>query len=83
MHFNPGRKSFQLCTKVNFIKADFTGWFCGRNHYKYEQFCAIGNYGGCEQIVEVRILIFTCREQELNFLETATSRGFHGKAHCK
>ena len=56
------------------IKADVMSWFCGRNHYKCEEFCTIGNYCGCELCT----LICTRRECELNFLETATSIGFHG-----
>ena len=74
MCFNPGRKLL-LCI----IKADVTAWFCGRNHYKYEKFCAIGNYCGCELCA----MICTHEECKLNFLETATSTGFCGKKHYK
>ena len=28
-------------------KANVLAQFCGRNHHKYEEFCAIGNYCGC------------------------------------
>ena len=61
------------------IKADVISWFCGRNHYKYEEFCTIGNYCGCELCT----LICTRGECELHFSETAPSIGFRGKKHCK
>ena len=61
------------------IKTDVTARFCGRRHYKYKEFCTIGNYCGCELCKPT----CTHRECELNFSETATSIGFHGKKHYK
>ena len=51
------------------IKADVTAWIYGRNHYKYDELCTIGNYCG----YELYILIFTCGDWEFIILETATS----------
>ena len=49
------------CELERIIKADVTALFCGRNHYKYKELCAIGNYYG----YELCILIFTCGECKL------------------